>query len=129
MNYLLELLYAVGASLTAVFLSFVYGPKLLRYFFRHLPKTVLEWLILPVTATVILFVATLGMGFATLLWPLTAGIILREYLHKRERALEAQTEEYEGLLDQIREDRRSRPHRGFFPPHVSLYTGARVSGS
>ena len=82
----------------------MYGPKLLRRFFKNLPETVLGWLMLPVSVAVSLLLVIVGRGIATGLWPVTAMVFLRNFLHKREKSLKAQSEEYEGLLEDIRGD-------------------------
>ena len=67
LNDLFETIYAAGSSLTAVFLLWVYGPKLFRRFLWNLPKILPGWLMLPISTAASLFLGIVGLGFATFL--------------------------------------------------------------
>ena len=102
----LGIAYWAFGCLTGGYLVLVYGPKLLQYLASNLPKTVEEWLLFPLILLFCLFLGTMGLGVAMIAWPLTWTILVAEKKRKRREVLEARTEEYEGLLGEIREDQQ-----------------------
>ena len=97
-----------GAALTmAGFLALIFGPKVLRWIVRNPPETLEDWLLLPLVGFFALFGGMLGLWAASLLWPVTTVALFRDARRKRLELHEAEAEEFESLLVEVREHRKA----------------------
>jgi hypothetical protein len=71
-------IYAGGATMTALYLVYPYGPKLLRRLLSGRQRTRVDWVLLPLEVLVALLTGILAAGAAGALWPATVAYLLHE---------------------------------------------------
>lgn len=97
--------YGVGATLTAVFLVFVFGPKFLRGLAMPRSKSAMDWLLLPLDALAKLFAGGIGVVIASAFWPLAIAFLFHDRAFKEKERAKVLEREYGDLLDQIHRDK------------------------
>ena len=105
--------YSIPGFVVALYLVVAKGPKWVRWFLRNFAGTWQDWLFLPLIALPTFFAVAAGLSLASALWPVTGFLLIRDAWKKRRELKRAESEEFEGLLEAVQEDRKeleSAPH-------------------
>ncbi len=110
-------IYAAGMGLTGFFLFRHYSPRITRWIRSNPPRSVEDWVFVPILIPIGMTVCVVGLWAGSLLWPMTAFIGWRSRRERIALAAAAEIEEERLLLEDIRDSTRGRDD---YPsaPHV-----------
>lgn len=109
---LFHALYVTGAAGTVAYLAVLTSRRLPGWVWAHRPRTVGEWLLVPVEVWLGFLVAILIMMVTFIGWPAVLSVVI--FVEKRRRAQRRalEEEEEEALLQEVRSLRGRRSEEG-----------------
>ncbi len=98
----LEAIYAAGGTLTGLLLIKYFGPRFVRWIASNPPRSVEDWVFVPVLIPIGVTLCIFGLTMGSFLWPMTAIVAWRSRQERISLEAAAEIEEDRLLLEDVR---------------------------